>query len=179
MVRVLNCCGNEELRTLRHQILAAACETVSAAPELALAEIRSRKHDVLVICDPAIDQFADTLCLEFRRANPAGRIVAVQGATRTTAICEADVTVDAYDPQALVAAITSYPEARSKFRHERRLSYSEAGNFRGWSCDRCCWNRPEPKVHIDREAYVRSVEREFRAHSCEAYAREEWGPTAA
>lgn len=179
VICILNCSSNEELRKLRHQILEqVACEVVSPRPDEALAQIRSKKYDVLVICDPAVDQFIDSLCLEFRRMNSAGRVIAIQGARRVTAVCEADLVVDAYDPEALVEAIMSYPEVSCKFQHERRLTYSGAGSFLGWSCDRCCWNRPEPKPCPDRTAYVRRVEREFQAHSCEAYAREEWGPAA-
>lgn len=180
MLCILNCCSNDQLRTLRHQILAqVSCEVVSPRPEDALAAVKSKKYDVLVVCHPAVDRIFDTLCLEFRHANPAGRVIAIQGAARSVAICEADITVDAYDPKALVEAITSYPELRSKFKHERRLTHSEKGTFVGWYCDRCCWNRPEPGPAEDRAAYARGVQADFETHSCEAYAREEWGPEAA
>jgi len=132
MLRVLNCGTNEELRALRHQVIARSdcCEVVSPSLQEAVARLRNGEHfDVLVVCQ-MVNQFADVLCVEFRRANPAGRIIGTTGGLWITK-CESDITVDAREPSELVAAVTSYAASKAKFKNER-LIFSRDGKWADW-----------------------------------------------
>jgi hypothetical protein len=125
--------------------------------------------DVLVFCNQMDNKFADILCLEFRRANPEGRIVGISGGPLAMK-AKSDVIVDAHDPRELVLAITSYPVRKSQFQYERRLTFEETGKWKGWSCERCCWNVPQAEAPTDQA----KIQADFDAHSCEAFARENW-----
>lgn len=170
MTRVLNCGSHEGLHALRHRVLESVpdCEVVSLTPEHAVEVLACKNFDVLVLCYQMSNEFADAICIKFRHANPAGRVVAIVGVPWTR-MCEADITVDAHKPSALTAAVASYPEACSTFKHGRRLSFSDDATWAGWSCDRCCWHLPRKPGIADHK-----IQAEFDRHSCEAFARETW-----
>ncbi len=118
-------------------------------------------------------QTADALAVAFRRANPHGRVVVIVSAGWDHG-CEADVSVDAHSPKTLVTAVCSYPAMRAKLNHERRLVFVKTDKWSGWTCERCCWNRPQsPELVLDTDAEKR-VQTAFDAHSCEAFARRTW-----
>lgn len=178
MIRVLNCSPHEELRELRHTVLSTApeCEVTSATPNAGMGLLAREKFDVLVICYQMQNEEGDALCIEFRHINPAGRTIAIVGVPCARE-CEADVVVDAHRPAALLAAIASYPAARAEFQYERRLRFHDDPKWKGWSCDRCCWNRPASAATSEADSIM--MRPEFDKHSCEAFRRGHPSPSVA
>ncbi len=170
-IRVLNSGAHTDLLALRHEILARIehCQVVSLPPNEAALIVATQTHDVLVLCNQMDTQVADTLAVAFRRANPQGRVVVIVSAGRKRG-CEADVNVDAHSPKALVTAICSYPATCAHLTHDRRLVFAKTDKWSGWTCERCCWNRPQsPEAVLDAAAAER-IQAAFDAHSCEAFA---------
>jgi hypothetical protein len=180
MIRVLNCSIDEELQALRHLILAQleAVEVFSPRPGQAVSIIRSQKLHVLVVCCQLDDTSADSLSVEFRRANPQGRIIGIVSASWNHA-WEADVLVDTHSPRALVTAVSSYPAMQSQFKHKRRLVLVTTDKWTGWACERCCWNRPQSADVVLDKFKEETIQKAFDSHSCEAFARETWLPPVA
>jgi ActR/RegA family two-component response regulator len=69
----------------------------------------------------------------------------------------------------LEASIKAYLET-----HERRLVFDRSEKWAGWLCLRCCWNRPVPKDSAEYATLTESIQAEFDAHDCEAFARQNW-----
>jgi len=57
---------------------------------------------------------------------------------------------------------------------DRRLVFAATEDWRGWFCERCCWNRPQPATPKEREAQATRIAREFATHDCEQFAAEHW-----
>ena len=54
----------------------------------------------------------------------------------------------------------------------RRLVFDSSEKWRGWFCERCCWNHPEPSSDSERVALAIKINAEFDAHSCEIFTRQ-------
>jgi DNA-binding response OmpR family regulator len=57
---------------------------------------------------------------------------------------------------------------------KRRLVFQGSGDWKGWYCDRCCWNLPARDGEMEGSAIVTRAELEFAEHDCERSAREGW-----
>lgn len=169
MLRVLHSSTDEQLRALRHQILARVdCEVVSLPPQKAVLVIANEPPDVLVVCSQMAAHFADALCGAFRRANPYGRLVAIVSSGWGSTY-EADLVVDAHTPEALVSAVLTYPAMQARFKHARQLMFVNDGKWIGWTCERCCWN-----VRLQDAVSKERIRAAFETHSCEVFARGTW-----
>ena len=60
------------------------------------------------------------------------------------------------------------------WKHERRLVFSVSENWKGWLCERCCWNRSQPDTSEGRSRLARSIQADFDAHDCEEFALQHW-----
>jgi ActR/RegA family two-component response regulator len=54
----------------------------------------------------------------------------------------------------------------------RRLVFEGSEKWTGWFCERCCWNRPAPPSESERATLAFSINAEFDAHDCEAFAQQ-------
>jgi hypothetical protein len=61
-----------------------------------------------------------------------------------------------------------------EWEHERRLVLFIGPEWAGWFCARCCWNRRQPTDLKENETLAKRINRDFEAHDCEQFARENW-----
>ncbi|HVP65453.1 MAG TPA: response regulator [candidate division Zixibacteria bacterium] len=49
----------------------------------------------------------------------------------------------------------------------RRLVFDGSGKWKGWFCERCCWNRPLPHDELARTELSARIVADFDAHTCQ------------
>ena len=61
-----------------------------------------------------------------------------------------------------------------EWEHDRRLVLFIGPEWAGWLCARCCWSRRQPTNLKENETLAKTITRDFEAHDCEQFARENW-----
>ncbi len=107
-MKVLNCALDAELRNVRALILELkGCTVVSPpTPEDALREMKRGVFDVLLLSYDLPGETVEQLCDEFKRLFPEGKIAAIHHPSARPNECPVDEFVSAFDPAALVSAVT-------------------------------------------------------------------------